>query len=108
MLSEVQVGLGGATGLGMTVAGSAFSGRGCLMGPSIGSLTGRLQQGTYNGGDQLGERCIGWPLVVASVTHLHCAVTLLVGGTLGQPAVTGPALGLLRNHQHLQMQGTIT
>lgn len=56
----MQVGLGGATGLGLGVgnlAGSGLSGRGGLEGLSLGSLIGGLQQHGLPSGnrDRIGE-----------------------------------------------------
>ena len=65
MSSPVQVGLGGATGLGLGVgnhlAGSSLSGRGGLEGLSLGSLIGGLQQGLpASNRERMGERCMVW------------------------------------------------
>jgi hypothetical protein len=62
VMPDVHVRLGGATGLGMTVAGTGLSGGGGLEEPS---LTGRLQLGMQCcSRNQLGDRCIeGWPMV---------------------------------------------
>jgi hypothetical protein len=73
----LQVGLGGATGLGLGVgnlAGSGLSGRGGLEGLSLGSLIGG--QGLPSGNrDRMGELCDGGlrPISNCCILSVHNA-----------------------------------